>query len=187
MIDDGLTGEGAGAQVLTVLDGNQLSGAFNVSFPSSSNASAEVSFDATANEMKAALETLGTGGVYVQRSGPDLEGGFVWTISFLEQQGDLPLISTDGAVLFGDDAAIEVKIISTHKPVLHLSCLSIHPDFFLSFLLFLSTTASSSSWLSPALVAAAAPPWFIDWNVRGTISTFDTNRKQRKHAWCSGV
>ena len=51
-------------------------------------ASATVPFAATPSELKAALESVGTGAVSVHRAGPNFELGYVWTVSFLEKEGD---------------------------------------------------------------------------------------------------
>jgi hypothetical protein len=98
--------------VTTLRDGNQLSGAFNVSFaaPLAGSAvvaaTAAVPFDATPALMKAALESVGTGEVAVHRAGPDYELGYVWTVSFLEAAGDLPLVGAAAAgTLFGKGGA----------------------------------------------------------------------------------
>jgi len=105
-----LGGNGATAVVTTVQDGNELGGSFNVTF---GNNATSVPFDATPSIMKAALENVGTGEVTVHRSGPDFELGYVWTISFIEKEGDLDLIGTDITRLTGDDASVEV--IETRK------------------------------------------------------------------------
>ena len=79
---DELEGIGAGAYVHTLRDGNELSGTFNVSWPSDASIfgegyfprSAVVPFDVTASGLKAALENeVGTGEVDIQRTGPDFE------------------------------------------------------------------------------------------------------------------
>lgn len=49
--------------------------------------------------MKSALQKVGTGEVAVYRSGPtSAELGYVWTISFLETQGDVDLIQVRARV-----------------------------------------------------------------------------------------
>lgn len=100
-----LGGAGASAQVTTLRDGNELSGGFNVSFSEPIGFgfpdSATVPFAATPSELKAALESVGTGDVSVHRSGPDFELGYTWTISFLEYEGDLPHVG----VAYGDNLA----------------------------------------------------------------------------------
>jgi hypothetical protein len=66
-----LTGSGAIAEVRTLTDGNELDGAFNVSF--GRGIGQVVPFDCSAPEMKQALEKVGTGAVAVYRAGPDYE------------------------------------------------------------------------------------------------------------------
>jgi len=126
---DDLTGSGAAATVTTVRDGNQLSGTFNVSFShplggdaSAFRANATVPFDATSSAMKHALEAVGCGEVDVHRSGPDFERGYVWTVAFLEQEGDLPHVAVafadagsagSAGDLYGVDA--KARVVETRK------------------------------------------------------------------------
>jgi hypothetical protein len=118
-----LTGSGASAVVTTLRDGNELSGTFNLTFSDPVapkfgwESSATVAFDATPSSMKAALESLGTGEVAVHRSGPDFELGYVWTVSFVEKEGDLPLLgasSGDGVSMLNGDLS-KVRVRETRK------------------------------------------------------------------------
>lgn len=103
-VSSDLGGAGAAAQVTTLRDGNELSGSFNVSFSDPVGTGypplATVPFGASPSELKAALEAVGTGEVSVHRAGPNFELGYAWTVSFLEREGDLPLVG----VAFGGSA-----------------------------------------------------------------------------------
>ncbi|RLN94099.1 hypothetical protein BBJ28_00020241, partial [Nothophytophthora sp. Chile5] len=74
--------------------GNQLGGSFKLTF--SSTTTADIPCDADASTLKSALETLGTVGTLdVSRSEADLQGGYIWTISFLTLKGSLSQLVSD--------------------------------------------------------------------------------------------
>lgn len=79
----GLTGPEAAAYVHTSRQGEgPLHGSFRLFFRGE-GPTASIQYDATAQEMRDALETLPTIDLIdVQRSGPTLTGGFAWTVTF---------------------------------------------------------------------------------------------------------
>lgn len=108
--------------VITVssVDGNQIGGTFSVSFThgGSTESSAEIAFDATASEFKAALvampnNIIPAGTIAVSRVGPDAQRGYTWTVTFLSDyartfEGDLNPFTSNVALLTGEDAVVTV-------------------------------------------------------------------------------
>ena len=102
-----------------VTAGNSITGSFNVSLDGAACAACttEIAADATAADVADALVKLPQvppGTVAVSRSGPDYEGGYVWTVSFLDDanrtwEGDVSPFTVDAqAKLLGRDAKAEV-------------------------------------------------------------------------------
>jgi hypothetical protein len=90
---DTLTGTGAQAQVATPVEGNQIAGTFGINDGSGSGPQT-LKFDASAGDMKAALEQLtDVGVVAVTRTGPDPELGYQWVVSFLQDEGNQPALN----------------------------------------------------------------------------------------------
>jgi len=88
---DAITNVAGGIQ-----QGNELGGQFQISFDGNTQL---VSYAASAAEMKAKLELVGTQNVAVTRSGPDPELGYTWVVTFLQTEGDVADLSVDPASL----------------------------------------------------------------------------------------
>lgn len=85
--EDTLLGTSADPYVtINATDGNQISGSFNLSFGAGTT-SARIAYNSTAADLTRSLESLPEipqGTIAVSRSGPDLQRGYTWTISFLD-------------------------------------------------------------------------------------------------------
>jgi hypothetical protein len=110
------TSEGTtGGVYVNETDGNVISGYFRLSYLSESTTF--LAHNATSEEVKDALEALSTvpeNSLSIARSSVDYEGGFTWTVSFLdtlgrEHEGDLDLIEANGTALTGSGASIVVE------------------------------------------------------------------------------
>jgi hypothetical protein len=85
--------------------GNRLDGTFDLTY--GSHTASGIAYDASASDMKAALEGLSTipsGTIAVTRTGPDGQLGYSWTISFLSDylgsnEGNLDKLVADGSGL----------------------------------------------------------------------------------------
>ncbi len=98
--NSGLGGVGANVNVDTIVHGSSLSGSFDVSYNGGSATS--IAFDASAEDVRTLLESLGTGALTVNLPlPPDLQGGRTWEISFIETIGDVLTFVVDG---IGSDA-----------------------------------------------------------------------------------
>ena len=87
-----------------------LEGDFRLSF--GGETTMPISFSASPESMKAALEALPTIGVVeVRRTGPFGQGQYIWDVTFRTDPGDLPDMGTDGSGLRGTDAAVAVSEI----------------------------------------------------------------------------
>ena len=87
----------------TVVDGNVLGGTFILA------SSDSLPHDAAEIDVEIALEEVyGIGAVAVSRSGPDGQLGFKWTITFLEYEGDLPMLELTSS-LTGAGALLTVE------------------------------------------------------------------------------
>jgi len=96
-------------QQIQTLGGNPtpLGGTFRLQFLGELTPS--ISFDASAAQVAAAVESLSTSGrVEVSRAGPFLNGQFAWTMTFRGVSGDLPLIVADTTGMTGSSASISV-------------------------------------------------------------------------------
>lgn len=94
---------GTSCETSTLTDGNALSGTFVV------DSSVPIASDASATDMKAALEAMAwVGSVQIMRTGPTAQLGYTWTITFLDYYGDVPpLVVTSSLV--GTTSAITVR------------------------------------------------------------------------------
>lgn len=90
---------------VTVTDGNFIGGYFLI------GTSKLLSSDASAEEVEVALELLiGMGDVAVSRSGPDYQGGYTWTITWLSVEGDVPTLTVSNS-LTGSAATVSVRTV----------------------------------------------------------------------------
>jgi hypothetical protein len=94
---------GAACVVETIVDGNVLGGTFLLS------GAGPLAFDATSAEMKAVIESVANmETVTVTRSEPDGQLGYVWSVTFTSNQGDIaPLVPTNS--LTGTRADIQIE------------------------------------------------------------------------------
>jgi hypothetical protein len=77
--------------------------------------------------MQVALEALQTvGKVQVERTGP-VSNGFMWEVTFLQNVGDLPLVSVDPSGLIGSNVATDVsELIKGTSPTFDQGTVGIH-------------------------------------------------------------
>lgn len=100
--DDFAAMPGATCETETLTDGNTLSGSFVI------EASVPILFDASAADMKLALEAMDwVGTVQVTRSGPSAQRGYAWTITFLDYVGDVPALMITSS-LVGTGSSVSV-------------------------------------------------------------------------------
>ena len=77
----------------TVMDGNEIGGLWYV------ETTPLIDYDISASNLEGLLEDLDDiGDVTVTRSGPDSQRGYVWTITFIEYEGDVPLLRTSSSL-----------------------------------------------------------------------------------------
>jgi hypothetical protein len=92
-----------GCMVETVMDGNQLGGLWYV------ETSSFLAHDVSASDLEAVLETMeGILDVMVTRSEADGQRGYTWTITFLENEGDVDMLRVSSS-LTGANAVIQVE------------------------------------------------------------------------------
>jgi hypothetical protein len=107
-----LTGTGADVTISTFRQGNVLSGTFTLALQN--QLSGPIAHDASAADMQQKLEALPTIGlVSVQRSRPDMQGGYQWSITFIDQRigntGDVnAMVGTTKNTLKGTNAMVTV-------------------------------------------------------------------------------
>jgi len=95
-----------GCETNTVMDGNELRGDFYL------NSSDRIPWNASPSEMASALGSVsGIGQVKVSRSHPDGQEGYTWTITFIEDHGDVPLLQASSS-LTGKGATILVTEVT---------------------------------------------------------------------------
>ena len=86
-----LYGTGPTLTVTTLQEGNQLGGFFRLNF--NGQVTAPIRHDAAATGTKSVSQRLqalgGAGTIACARSGPDTEGGYAWTVTFLTAMGPL--------------------------------------------------------------------------------------------------
>ena len=121
-----LTGKGAAVSVSEITKGNELGGSFSLVFGLESTI--ELPFDASAHEIKSALESLsGIAVVTVDEIGSiDSEGGRTYAITFKDAElGDIELLTADTSQLTGLGAVAalseDIKGSFASKDSLYLS------------------------------------------------------------------
>lgn len=73
----------------------------------------QISVDASAGALASELAALSTvGATHVSRSGPSAEGELAWTITFLAEEGDVPLMQPTMENLAGAGAVVRVSTIA---------------------------------------------------------------------------
>jgi hypothetical protein len=99
---------GAKCSVKTLLDGNQIGGFFTLTY--NGQTTGGIQHDASASDMATSLTALDKiQSLVVRRSElPDKEGGYVWTVQFTTNMGDLGLITSTSS-LTGTSALITIK------------------------------------------------------------------------------
>ena len=115
----GLTGAGANLTIALVTQGNQLGGSFDLTYPIGGDTGNTVSIphDATDAALQNALENslpnTQTGAIDVVRTGPDRNGGYAWTISFVGVAGNVADFTTSVGSLTGTGAAATSMVLHT--------------------------------------------------------------------------
>jgi hypothetical protein len=112
-------------QLITTSASASLAGTFRLSFRGQSTAA--LPYDASVERMQVALEALHTvGKVQVERTGP-VSNGFMWEVTFLQNVGDLPLVSVDPSGLIGSNVATDVsELIKGTSPTFDQGTVGIH-------------------------------------------------------------
>jgi len=110
---------------VTSYDGNEIGGTFTLGFQRSSLSAttASIAYDASAADMKAALEAMSggiipAGSISVSRIGPDGQRGYTWLVSFLSDYsrsfyGPQSLFTFNGGSLTGSSAVGSVSKVRT--------------------------------------------------------------------------
>ncbi len=153
-----VTSPGSSAQVVvTSIDGNQLGGYFQLTFVSNgtANTTGLIPFDASAGALKAAIEGLSqipVGSTSVNRTGPDGQLGYTWTVSFLSNyqnanEGALPLFLVNSTLLTGKGAGVVVDMVrlGTFKEIQQISVSTTAASIDPSRMLSLSFEGQNSS------------------------------------------
>ncbi|KAL3663536.1 hypothetical protein V7S43_011423 [Phytophthora oleae] len=98
------TAASSGCETDTLTDGNVLSGSFLI------ESSSPISFNADAATMKTALEAMALvrGTVQVKQSDPSPQFGYTWTITFMDYNGDVPMLRVTN-LLGGTGSTISVR------------------------------------------------------------------------------
>ncbi|KAK1941930.1 Titin [Phytophthora citrophthora] len=98
------TAASLGCETDTLTDGNVLSGSFLI------ESSSPIPFNADAVTLKTALEamTLVQGTVQVKQSDPSPQFGYTWTITFMDFNGDVPMLKVSN-LLVGTGSTISVR------------------------------------------------------------------------------
>merc|ERR1712054_90443 len=107
-VDDTFNGvTGALCQVDTIVDGNELGGSFTLTYQTETTAA--IAHNAPTNDVVTAVEALSNiRNVAVTRSGPDSEGGYIWTVTFTNDIGDLVKFGSVNS-LTGTGSLITIK------------------------------------------------------------------------------
>jgi len=181
---------------VTSTDGNEISGEFRLGFLCSTCGTSytytqDIPYDASSAVMKDRLEALNTipeGTISVERSGPDFELGYVWTISFLEDynrtfEGDVNEFLPAGK-LNGTNAAVTVTEArkGTKKEVQTIDVKLNDNDRFtdqeLDNATFVLTFDGQTTGQIPLTASNSSGKWSCDGTVHEmqtlTISTTDT-------------
>jgi hypothetical protein len=105
-----LTGDSATVSFSTTTTGTSpLGGSFTLSFVHGgvTQTTSSLQHDASAAEMKGALETLANvGTVRVSRSSANPQGGYAWSVTYMGNAGDLPLLALAESQLTGNAADV---------------------------------------------------------------------------------
>ena len=104
------------ASTSTVVQGNVIGGSFRLGFEGQMTSS--LPYDASANDVRLALERLTTlGVVVVSRTGPDYQNGYAWTVTFADPMnaGNMPAIIPQyaGLTVSSVGAAVNMSVAST--------------------------------------------------------------------------
>jgi len=92
----------AACAVATVIDGNVIEGTFVL------EGSDPLPYDATAAAVARALGETAAETVEVSREGPDAQQGYVWSVTFVERAGAVPLLDVVSS-LTGSGAAVDAR------------------------------------------------------------------------------
>lgn len=85
-----------------------------------SQMSRDIPSDVAATDLGEILETdLGTGEVLISRSGPDVEFGYTWSITFIDVEEDLPALVVDSSDLTGVNVSAKVDELVKMPRVYH--------------------------------------------------------------------
>jgi hypothetical protein len=106
-----LTGNGAGVETATATPGNEISGSFRIAY--NGEVTGPLSYDATPSQIQTALSAFSQLGVVeVSRTGPNVQRGYSWSITFVDNMnsGDLPAITIDGTNLTSTGSAVTVSV-----------------------------------------------------------------------------
>merc|ERR1711937_337084 len=114
-----------GVQAITTSASSSLDGTFRLSFRGQSTSA--LPYDASDERLQVALEGLQTvGKVRVERTGP-ISNGFMWEVTFLQNVGNVPLISLDPTGLVGNGIFTDVsELIEGTEPSFDQGTVGIH-------------------------------------------------------------
>merc|ERR1711988_2052987 len=112
-------------QAITTSASSSLDGTFRLSFRGHSTSA--LPYDASDERLQVALEGLRTvGKVRVERTGP-ISNGFMWEVTFLQNVGNVPLISLDPTGLVGNGIFTDVsELIKGTEPSFDQGTVGIH-------------------------------------------------------------
>lgn len=164
--------------VTPVVNTTQVGGTFTVAALDS--VSRPLGWNTTARALKQALEALPpVGTVDVTRSGPGLNLGYVWTVTFFAPAGPPPLLRTNSSNLIGAGASASVAVVTTPLgwvSVSSITTMAVH----VNEVQLIATNATSgsltggfslamdfSSWGDGAPLVTTSP---INWNAVGNIA-----------------
>jgi hypothetical protein len=117
-----MTGTDVAVNVAAVRHGEALGGSFTLSLNTTSDCdggvctravSSSIPFNATTDQFKAAIESMDNAGtVVVSRNATDMQGGYVWSVTFITALGNLPELQIDENNLVGLSAAPKLQNIA---------------------------------------------------------------------------
>merc|ERR1711998_580562 len=112
-------------QAITTSASSSLDGTFRLSFRGHSTSA--LPYDASDERLQVALEGLQTvGKVRVERTGP-ISNGYMWEVTFLQNVGNVPLISLDPTGLVGNGIFTDVsELIKGTEPSFDQGTVGIH-------------------------------------------------------------
>jgi len=114
-----LSGGGAGVVITTPTPGNEIYGTFRLGFGYESTV--PIPYDATPDEVKSALEALiEVDVVQVKRTGPDVQNGYSWSITFVSDAntGDVPSLTINSSGLYTSNPSTFSTFICTDGSLL---------------------------------------------------------------------